>query len=104
MVLEPIVVYLIVCSMNMFLIMMCKQFFQNPLLLNAARRRSSNVCRSVAGLRHLTKNVSIICIELSVSCGELKSSTKEEFPSFLTVLRAADMIAILLVVPHLVSA
>ena len=36
------------------------------LLLNAARHRSSNVSRSVVGLRHLTKNVSAIRIELFV--------------------------------------
>ena len=73
--------------------------------MNAARCRSSNVSRSVVGLRHLTKNVSAIYNDLSVSCGELKSSTKEEFPGFRTVFRAADLVATLLVVlSHPVSA
>ena len=83
MVLEPIAVLdsMLYEYVSLVQAVLSKSNFK-ALLLNAARHRSSNVCRSVAGLRHLTKNVSAICIELSVSCGELKSSTKEEFPSF----------------------
>ena len=52
------------------------------LLSNATRCRSSNVSRSVDGLRHLTKNVPAICIVLSVSCGQLKFRIGEKFPGF----------------------
>ena len=37
------------------------------LLLKAARRRLSNVSKSVVGLRHLTRTFSAICIILSVN-------------------------------------
>ena len=62
MVLEPTAVSLIVCSINM---LPCKQlqfFFKDQLDSIAIERRSSNVSKSVIGLKHLTKNVSAICI------------------------------------------
>ncbi len=74
------------------------------LLSNAVRRRSSNVSRSVDGLRHLTKNVSAICIALSVSWGQSKFRIREEFPGLRTAFRAASLVDILLVVSHPVSA
>ena len=73
--------------MNMFLALgevqavLLNSNLRAVLQLNVARCRSSNVSRSVAGLRHLTKNVATVCIELSVSRGELKSGTKE-LPGF----------------------
>ena len=64
------------------------------LLSNAAMRRSSNVSMSVDGLRHLTKNVSAICIALSVSCGQLKLRIREELSGLRTVFRAASLVEI----------
>ena len=68
------------------------------------RHISSNVFRSVDGLRHFTKNVSAISIELSVSYGELKFRIIEQFPGLQIVFRAASLVPILLVVSHSVSA
>ncbi len=68
------------------------------LLLNAARRRSSNVSRSVAGLRPITRNVSAICIALCVSGGLSK------FTDLRTAFKAASLVDILLVVSHPVRA
>ena len=74
------------------------------LQLNAARRRSSNVFKSVAGFKHFTKNVSAICTALSVSCRLLKFLIREEFSGLETDFKAADLVEILLVVSHPVSA
>ena len=74
------------------------------LQLNAARRRSSNVFKSVAGLKQFTKNVSAICTALSVSCGLLKFLIREEFSGLETDFKAAHLVEILLVVSHPVSA
>lgn len=73
------------------------------LLLNAARRRSSNVSKSVDGFRHLTKNVSAISTALSVSCALSKFSIREELPGLRMVSRAASLVDTLLVVSHPVS-
>ena len=74
------------------------------LLSNVSIRSSSNVSNCVDGLRHLTKNVSANCIALSVSCGELKLSSRGRFFGIRIALRAANLVAILLVVSHPVSA
>ena len=73
------------------------------LQINAARRRSSNVFKTVAGFKHFTKDVSAICTALSVSCG-LKFLIREEFSGLETDFKAADLVEILLVVSHPVSA
>ena len=80
------------------------KFILTALLLIEARCISSNVFRSVDGLRHLTKNVSSIYIELSVSCVELKFLIIEQFPGLQIVFRTASLVPIWLVVSHPVSA
>ena len=74
------------------------------LLANAVTRSSFNVSRSVDGLRQLTKNISAICIAVSVSCGQSKFKIRGEFSGLRTVFRAASLVDILLVVSHPVSA
>lgn len=72
------------------------------LLLNAARRRSSNVSRSVVGLRHLTRNVSAIWIILSVNSELSKLWIRDKL--LRVAFSAASLVEILLVVSHPVSA
>ena len=69
-----------------------------------ARRRSSNVSKSVDGFRYLTKNVSAISTALSISCGLSKFSIREELPGLWRAFRAASLVDTLLVVSHPVSA
>ena len=76
------------------------KFILRALLLKEARCISSNVFRSVDGLRHFTKYVSAISIELSVSCGELKFRIIEQFPGLWIVFRYASLVSILLVMSH----
>ena len=73
------------------------------LLLNEARRRSSNVSKSVDGFTHLTKKVSATSTTLSISCGLSKFSIKEELPGLRRAFRAAGLVDTLLVVSHPVS-
>ena len=67
------------------------------LLLNSARRRSSNVVLSVDGFKHLAKNVSASCSVPSVSGDELKCKTIEAFSGLRIAFIAANLVDILLV-------
>ena len=82
---------------------MCKESILRALLANASNRRSSKVSKSPF-LRHLTKNVSAISIDPSASCGQSKCSIKVELSALRTVLRAASLVDIVLVVSQPVSA
>ena len=64
----------------------------------------TQVIKSVTGFKHFTKNVSAICTALSVSYGLLKFLIREEFSGLETDFKAADLVEILLVVSHPVSA
>ena len=74
------------------------------LLLNAVRCKASNVSKSVDGFKHLTRNVSVICITLSVSCELSTFLFREEFPGLQSAFRAAGLVEILLVESHPVNA
>ena len=74
------------------------------LLSNVSMRSSLNVSKCVDGLRHFTKKFSANCIALSVSCGQLKFARSGRFFGMRMALRAANFVAILLVVSHPVSA
>ena len=69
---------------------------------NVIKLSKSNVSRSVVGLRHFTRNVSAICITLSVSTKLLKLWIRHNF--LWIAFNAASLVEILLVVSHPVSA
>ena len=75
---------LIMCSLDMF---SCVDSGKGDSLEihfggNAIKLSKSNVSRSVVGLRHFTRNVSAICIMLSVSTELLKLWIRNIFYSY----------------------
>ena len=74
------------------------------LLSNVSMRSSSNVSKYVDGLRHLTKKFSANFILLSVSWGRSKFARSGMFSQMRMALRAANFVAILLVISQPVKA
>ena len=62
------------------------------------------VIKCLAGLRHITKNVSAVCNALCISGGLSKFTISLEFPGLRTAFKAASLVDILLAVSHPVRA
>ena len=95
---------LIICSLDMF---SCVDSGDGGSLEvhfegNAIKLSKSNVSRSVVGLRHFTRNASVICIILSVTIELLKLWIRDKF--LRVAFSAASLVEILIVVSHPVSA